>query len=216
MNKYFYAIKKAFEARNFNERVLLLGVLFVVLGYGWLVLVSDRLGAEKSALARQIAVADAQILDAQERMITVQASASEDPDAFVRARYAQVQNETNEIDMRLSNLYGQLISPQEMATVLTSVLQRETNLELIGLENVASQSMVQASASTGLLQVYRHGLKLEFEGEYLETIRYLKSLEELESNFFWETLTYELEEYPKGKITMSIFTLSTDEGWIGV
>ena len=34
--------------------------------------------------------------------------------------------------------------------------------------------------------------------------------------FYWTFLKYEVEEYPKAKITLQLSTLSLDEDWIGV
>jgi MSHA biogenesis protein MshJ len=55
-----------------------------------------------------------------------------------------------------------------------------------------------------------------FQGNYLETIKYLRSLEQLDGNFFWESLEFNLTTYPDGQISLDIYTLSTERGWIGV
>src|SRR5690606_24351926 len=150
----------------------------------------------------QLALVEAQLLEQQTNQRRMQESFNEDPDAFARTRLGQLQSETREVDARLNELYGQLISPREMSQVLTDILRRETTLRLVSLENSPPQALfegaldatplngpapeaVSASAGKGLM-VYKHGLRMVFEGSYLETLNYLRSLEELDTNFFWD------------------------------
>ena len=63
---------------------------------------------------------------------------------------------------------------------------------------------------------YRHGLRIEFIGDYLTTLDYLKSLEKLEWGFFWDNFELEVKEYPDAKAAIEIFTLSLRQQWIGV
>jgi MSHA biogenesis protein MshJ len=108
-----------------------------------------------------------------------------------------------------------------MSQVLTTILQRDTSLKLVSLENQPSLALIEGLATpeggAGLgVQVFRHGLRMVFVGNYLETIRYLRSLEQLDGNFFWDRLEFNLTTYPDGEISLEIYTLSTERGWIGV
>ena len=225
-------LKKMLEARSFNERVLLLATLVALLGFVWLELVWDPLSARQVELRREITAVEGRIAQQRAQQLEIENSYSQDPNAFARSRLGQLQNETMEVDARLNELYGQLIPPQEMSLVLTSILQKETSLRLVTLENIAPESMFRASVSpvplvgpapapvAGSLgegmEVYRHGLRMVFEGGFLDTLYFLRSLEELDNNFFWEDLSYSVQEYPTARITLRIFTLSTQQEWIGV
>lgn len=225
----------ALEARKLEERALLLAIVVVVVGYGWLVLVSDRIDARREQLSLQVNSLNGQIAQEANRFSDIQRNYKADPNAFARQRQQALQEQTIAVDEQLRRLYGQLIQPRQMAQVLTSILQRETTLRLVSLENLAPSMLTSASvgavtplvgesavaASEGLdaengIQVYRHGLRMVFEGNYLETIRYLRSLENLDTTFFWQSLSYNVTEWPKANITLEIFTLSTRQEWIGV
>ncbi len=61
---------------------------------------------------------------------------------------------------------------------------------------------------------YRHGLRIVFNGSYMSTLAYVKELESLENEFIWDNLKFEITEYPDGKVSITVFTLSLDRNWI--
>lgn len=227
-------IKALLEARALRERAVLLVTVAIVIGYIWLLVVFDPVNASQANIQARINNVNNQIFAEAARYLEIQNSYIEDPDSFARSRLAELQTETMAVDNRLNDVFGQLIPPKEMSLVLITILQRETSLRLTNLQNLQAESLLSTTVNAvplvgpapaeivsslteeAGLQVFKHGFRMEFEGDYLETIRYLQSLEELNSNFFWESLTYEVDEYPSGRIRLNIFTLSTERGWIGV
>ena len=63
--------------------------------------------------------------------------------------------------------------------------------------------------------VYLHTVELELRGSYLSALRYVNEIEALPWNLLWDALEYEVLEYPEGRITLRVQSLSTKEGWIG-
>lgn len=212
---YWKKFVKAVEARKQEERVVLLLALLTVLGYGAFVLWLEPLQLRRAELERQIAVANMQLIDETTRQDEIKGTSSTDPNEPARLRQAELQTAVANANEELDRLYGQLIDPREMSMMLTRILQQETTLELVSLSNTASEPLMTGASSDGV-ELYRHGLKMVFQGGYLDTVRYLQSLEDLETNFFWERMEYEVQEYPKARITLDIYTLSSQRGWIGV
>lgn len=221
---YWKQFAKAFNARKKEERVLLLCALLLVLGYGGFVLAIEPLQQQRADLARRIAVAEMQTAEESARQGEIRSSYSQDPNEQARRRLADLQTAVANANGEMERLSGRLIDPREMSTVLTRILQRETSLELISLSNRPGELLLaspaasadKASGRSSGVELYRHGLQMVVEGSYLETVRYLESLEALESNFFWERMEYQVLEYPKARITLDLYTLSTQRGWIGV
>ena len=58
----------------------------------------------------------------------------------------------------------------------------------------------------------RYELRLELQGSYLGTLRYLRALEALPWKFFWEEVNFEVMEHPKGRVTLDIYTLGLLKG----
>lgn len=224
MKGYWNQICAMLEARKQEERALLLLAVLAVLGYLGFVLLIEPLQNEQADIERRITVAKAQIIEESNKQAEINATYTDDPNSFARRRQVELQAANSEADQELDELYGRLIDPSEMSRMLTRILQRETTLELVSLNNKPSEMLLTTSISASVdaagrqraVEVFRHGLQMVFEGSYLETIRYLRSLEQLENNFFWENMDYRVTEYPNARITLDIYTLSTQRGWIGV
>ena len=63
--------------------------------------------------------------------------------------------------------------------------------------------------------IYRHTLVLTLRASYLDTLAFLRELEELPWMFSWEKIDLEVEEYPTCRITLHAHTLSLSEEWVG-
>jgi len=211
------------DARKPEERVLLLAVLLLVVGLVWLTFVHDVVSASLADTQRRSTILDGQIAAEAVTQADIRATYSADPDSFAVNRMQELRAALLSTDERLDELYGDLISPRQMSLVLTTLLQSETSLSLVSLENTAPVMMVtsatlaeEEAANTGGVDIFKHGLRMVFEGEYLETVRFLRSLERLENSFFWENLDFQVTAYPRATISVDIYTLSSERGWIGV
>lgn len=220
----FKALLVTLQARKVEERALLLAAIVSLLGYVWLVLIHDALQVTEQDLKRRMAVATSQIIAQTNRQAEIEGTFTSDPNAFALQRQQELRKAAESVDARLERLYGELISPQQMSLVLTSLLQRETALQLVSLQNLPSETVVTTAmlavdgmADGGLdVEVFRHGLRMEFNGSFLDTVALLRSLEQLDSNFFWEALDFSVTAHPNAKITLEVYTLSTERSWIGV
>ena len=104
--------------------------------------------------------------------------------------------------------------------MLEAVLTQKTDLKLIRIQNIPTQPLLQdeniEAGDIADAGVYRHGMQIEFSGSYLSTLEYLKALEALPWDFYWEGLSLEVEKYPQSRVIITMHTLSFKEGWIGV
>lgn len=233
LNRQWNSVKKMIEARTLRERVIVLSASLFLLVYTWLLLFLDPNNRDQRNFERRIQGAAGQIADLDKRFREIQGSYGDDPNAYIRSRLEELQEATLEVDAKLAELAGHLISPKEMSVLLTSILQQETSLKLINLTNLPPQALLSAevdamplvgAAETKLLlsegeqslQVFSHGLRMEFEGSYVDTVNYLHSLEQSGSQFFWQSLDFQTLEYPNARISLNVYTLSTQRGWIGV
>ena len=91
-------------------------------------------------------------------------------------------------------------------------LQRVQSLDAVPLSPLKAKQGEEAEQ----LGIYRHGLQIEFKGSYLSTLEYLKALDALPWNFYWDVLELNVDKYPVSTIVITVHTLSFHEGWIGV
>lgn len=153
---------------------------------------------------------------------TTQASLH-DPNKELRARKEKLEGEVALLDTRLKERTVDLIEPREMTRVLQALLS--DGMELLALDSEEPSPLIEEQKEDKTLaffgaeskapNIYRHTLVLTLRGSYLDTLAYLRKLEQLPWMFSWERIDLEVESYPTCRITLHAHTLSLSEEWIG-
>lgn len=224
MHSRWQQLERLYQALSMRERVLVTASLLVAVIVVWyLFLAGPLIDASKQArLQHQSLKVAVQKLSQQKATLSMKLQ--QDPLHDLKQRVVQLNRQLVQSNKLLQQRLQGLIAPQQMASVLESVLQQHHDLKLLKVQSLPAVALVTASKSTNKqatqakpqTQVYRHGLELQLEGSYLATLDYLKALQSLPWNFYWDAVRLEVEKYPKAKITIRVHTLSLTEGWIGV
>lgn len=130
-------------------------------------------------------------------------------------RRNQLQTQLSDLESRLQNQLGALLEPEQAIEVLRQVLAQEQDLTLYKVNAVSKplSDLKQEGADTlPAAGIGRYELRLELQGSYLGTLRYLRALEALPWKFFWEEVNFEIMEYPDARVTLDIYTLGLLEG----
>jgi MSHA biogenesis protein MshJ len=210
------------DQRSLRERVLLLAAVLVVGFLAVDALYFQPQGNRRRLLREEIATLDATLAELDSQAEAIQTRAQQDPDRELRARQQQLQTELAGLDERLQALTVDLISPRDMAEVLRDVLLRQQGLRLVRLENLPPLELLPAAEKgaeakgEARTNLYRHPVRIVVSGTYLQTLDYLRELEKLQRKLFWEDLEIVVGEYPQAEITLTVYTLSYQRGWIGV
>jgi len=210
-------LRAAFDARNRRERIVLALLAAVVVTLLWAELAWDGQRQAARRLQQERATLETRLTAADTRIAQLEKAARTDPNADLERQRRQLEAHMAELDRRLKSQMGDLIDPANMARVLEAILTRHTDLRLRRLENLPTRPLLAGEdGKAPEAGVYRHGLEMEFSGSYLSLLAYLKELDALPWNFYWDALELEVEDYPRAVITIRVHTLSLDEGWIGV
>ena len=232
-------LKKLAEKINslsIRERaIVFIGVLAVIFSL-WDSFLFTPIETEQKKLVAELNNKNAERLVLITRFQELIKISKEDPDADnlailknLRSRLVNVQ-----ADLELST--ANLVSAKDMPKILETVLHKTGGLTLLSLKSLGVIPLIvqeETDANTGankkddansdtkltannIDNAYRHGLRIEFLGDYLTTLNYLKSLEELEWGFFWDNFQLTVNEYPDANAAIEIFTLSLNKEWIGV
>lgn len=158
---------------------------------------------------------------------------NEDPDAENVEKLKVLRTRLIDIQAELESSTDNLVTPNDMPKILETVLHKTGDLTLNNLKSLGVTPLVAEKepekdvedksvedetqlTADNIDNAYKHGLRIEFNGDYLTTLNYLKRLEELEWGFFWDNFELNVGEYPDAKASIEIFTLSLKEEWIGV
>lgn len=64
--------------------------------------------------------------------------------------------------------------------------------------------------------LYRHGVQVVLQGNYLEMVNYMQALEQMPEQLFWGKAALKADDYPNATLTLTLYTLSLDQKWIAL
>ena len=212
------------DALSLKERALLLAAVVLVIVFLWNVELMRPLEVRQRELSSEMHKTSKAIAVLNRQATRIIAASTRDPDAATRARLEAARMQIQAADQKLGELTSRLIKPSQMPQVLEAVLRKPKGLTLIRLQGLGVKPLVEPAApakgqkaqATPAVGVYRHGIRIEFEGSYLDTLAYLRELEALPWGFLWEGMSFHVEGYPHAKGSITVYTLSLDQSWIGV
>ncbi|NQD37301.1 hypothetical protein HPT27_09700 [Permianibacter sp. IMCC34836] len=146
--------------------------------------------------------------------------------------------ELQAVDDQIQQLSQRMVPPEQMTALLQQLLAREQGMQVVALEKLPLEQPVIAGTDAGTdadadagtvvdpvtaaaskidnaAHLYRHRLRLSLRGSYFDSLRYLQAMEALPWTVYWDSLDYQVEQYPLGIMTVEIATLGQEEGWLG-
>lgn len=213
-----------FEKLSLRERVLVSLAALVVPVVLWNSFFFQPLLVRRRTLQTRMRAARGQLSQVRGQTEALLARQKVDPNRENRRLLQRLQQDNRRLDARLHGVTLGLISPREMPAVLEDLLKREGGLRLVEMKNLPPEPLLPPSKSSSekaavpseVPILYRHGLKMEFEGSYLDTLRYLQTIEGLSRRLYWDDFEFKVQRYPKARVTITVHTLNLDKGWIGV
>ncbi len=117
-----------------------------------------------------------------------------------------------------------------MRALLEELLRDQPKLKVVALESFSEPLKVPGSDSApakgdkaepvapAAVMLYRHGVRLKLEGGYFDLLRYLQAIQDSGWTLNWDSLDYAVGEGGPGRaqISLQLYTLSRQAGWIGV
>ena len=137
------------------------------------------------------------------------------------SQLATVQQQLDSIDHQIGQLSQRMVPPEQMTALLQQLLAREQGMQVLALEKLpltaaGDENSDEANAETSNdLPLYRHRIRLSLRGSYFDSLRYLQAMEALPWTVYWDSLDYQVEDYPQGVLTIEIATLGQEKGWLG-
>lgn len=135
-----------------------------------------------------------------------------------RARLQALQAQLRGLDNSVGQMNKRLVPPKEMAHLVEEVLRSHRELQLLKIESLPANPLTDKVASKELGEgtIYKHGMRIQFRGGYGDIVRYLRELESLPWRMYWGEISLVSDQYPQSTVTLTLYTLSLDEAWIGV
>lgn len=204
-------------ALSLRERVIVfVAALLVIFGL-WHLLWFNGATSRSEALKTQIDTTEQANAELETQIERFKTLVSGGVSQSKRRQLERAQQELKKADQRLGDLSQGLIAVDKLTEALQALLVQTGSLQLVSLNTEAAtaydpsiQSDEQATT------VYRHTVNVTVRGRYFEVMDYLIRLESLSQRFYWQSMTYRVDDYPSAEVTLRLFTLSTAEGRFGV
>lgn len=215
MRQQWQTLSSKFEQLSAREKwlVTLCGFVAIVLGLFTLLVEPAYLANSQSKQQISSTKLNTQRLEADVLLMT--AKLNKDPDQDINQKYKRLVTESQLLSEELAKVIENLISPSEMANLLEGVLAGSKQLKLISLESKRAEPIIREQTQSDHSGYYIHPVSIELTGSYFDIVRYLETLEEMPVKYYWRSFSYQVEEYPKARLKLEVYTLGTREEFIG-
>jgi MSHA biogenesis protein MshJ len=132
-------------------------------------------------------------------------------------KLAQLELALESVEDRLRLKTIELIDPDQMFQLMTSLVYRESRLKLLSLKRLKVKPAIEPSEDQrDVAGIYRHVLEVKFSGKFLDILKYMQTLENLDWKLIWDEIEIATNEFPQISVKIVISTLSTRKEWVGV
>jgi MSHA biogenesis protein MshJ len=204
-----------FDGRPMRERAVLAAAAIVVtvllLEGLWWGPQRERAGAAQTdvtLLVEQKSTLAAELGQLEEREAL-------DPDSAIRAQLDLLSGKITVLDQRLQAQTLQILAPEQMPAVLRDLIRTVEGLRITAVRSESPQRLVN-SAEDNLPVLYRHGLVIDLEGDYLGLLDCVRKLEDLPWRLYWLGMEVRADGMAPGEFRLHVYTVSLREEWIRV
>lgn len=211
---------KWLNARSARERIFLAAACLTIPVLFWDSALMEPLEARRLEAEKKIASLKNDVMRLEGETEKLAKELSIDLDAQNRDRKKSLMDSLSRLHEVVDKRTEDLIPPAEMTRVLKQMLLQQAGLRLVRLESLPVEPLFETPEGIEVESegddLFKHGVVIEVLGDYASTVLYLQAVETLPRRFFWESLDYEVTEYPTARVTLTLRSLSTQEGVVGV
>ncbi|QQO85233.1 MSHA biogenesis protein MshJ [Shewanella algae] len=207
---------QAFDGLSQRERIMVAGVSLLLLLF-LLYLPLESFWLERQSNLQRLHAGQSSIKLSQQQLELYRQRLAEDPDTPLKARLGQVNRDIAALDQQLDRQMVDMVPASYMPSLLSALLERVQGIQLTGFKSVApTPLLVVGKADEQQMNLYSHGIVLEFEGDYFAVLKFVQAVENMPDKLYWKRLDYRVSEYPKASVQLELYTLSINEDFISV
>lgn len=136
------------------------------------------------------------------------------PNATARQELTNLQQSVNNLKLRLGLGNKKFVPADSMANALSDILKQHGKLKLVRLETLPVTPFGGIDQEDAWM--YQHSMVMTLQGDFFSTVDYLKALESLPWRILWDSIDYQVKDYPNAETRIQVYTLSFEKDWLGV
>lgn len=232
MRLFINKLQETVDARVLRERALIFASAIALLFIAWSFFIQAPFDDRARDMKTKFNELVAQRTATQQQIGEMNQTLLNDPGRLKEEQIKQLQADIDAIDIKLKDASHGLVKAEQLPQILEDVLLRTSKLTLLDVATLPVHELqvetvtgdiyklndrlaknVQARRNLG---VYEHVVQMRVAGSYSQITQFLIALEELPWRFYWQRLDYKVVEYPNAEIILRVYTLSSEEGLLGV
>lgn len=223
------------DARVMRERALIFLSFLALIFMVWNFLIQAHFDAAAADMNEQLASLAKERTTLNTQIATATQVLLNDPNKEKKEQIAQLQTDLSNVQNQLQSVSQSLIKAEELPRALEEVLQKTSQLNLLEVNTLPARELqlVEESASVddnksgkdkrnagdadaNSAGVYEHVVEIRVAGNFMQVVKFLLALEQLPWRFYWQSLDYKVVQYPNAEVKLRVYTLSAEEGLLGV
>jgi len=201
------------------------GLIFVMAAVVLLTLINtaliEPLLAKQKRFTQQITQQESEIRGIQAQVQTLAQAHTEDTDTINRAKLETIKQQLLAVDKSMQSHEAQLVAPVKVARLLKEILAKNGKLKLVEMKTVEVAPLLEEDqagqpSASATPQIFKHGVEITVSGNYLDMIGYLRELERLPWKLFWSRASFKVEEHPRARLVLTVYTLSLEQSWLTI
>ena len=221
MNSELKKYADRFNAQTQRERCLVAVSILVITAFAWWHYHAEpkMLQIEAKRQENQRVMQEVEGTRAQVQAIRLRIAAGVHEEKEVQL--AKLVEQLNKVEEELRIKTVELIDPEKMFQLMNELIYRDSRLKLLSLKRREVKPAIPVSAEDPEEQrldpgIYRHVLEIQFSGKFLDFLRYMQSMEDLDWKLLWDEIEIVSEEHPDVTVKVVMSTLSARKEWVGI
>lgn len=215
MKQQWHALNEKFLALSGREKGLIALCGFVAVLLLLLTMVVEPTWQQLNSKKTQLISVKQANQKLEGDLLVIQAKLNKDPNQDIEIEMKGLLARSLELELQLSELIGNLLSPSQMAELLESVLESTNGIKLISLESLRAEPIEGDPQNSEYSGYYLHPVRLELRGDFFSIQAYLNKLENLPVKYYWRRFHYQVEKYPQARVVLEVYTLGARQEFIG-
>jgi len=206
-----------FNALTLRERVLFVFTILVSISVVWWYFYVEPMQLKTKSLVKENNRISDEIVVTRRTINDIRSRIAQGVDQDKTRKLAQLELALEAVDERLRLKTIELIDPEQMFQLMARLVYKESKLKLLSLKRrEVKQAITPSENQADEAGIYRHVLEVKFSGKFLDILKYMQSLENLDWKLIWDEIEIVTDEYPRITVKVVISTLSTRKEWVGV
>lgn len=197
MNRHITRLREWFESRNLREKFLVCFLSWVFLYAVFALTFFRSLNNEKAIIAENIKISTDKINSWKSQIKFIK----EIPKTDLYKEWSIRNEKYQALKSYYKNLLGDP-SDKNWDNILRTVLGDYPNITISAIHHSPETAYQTEKVQSTPNAVYQQQLRLSVIGEFQDIVGYLSYLEKTLPNIYWNTLNYEVKEYPLAQVEM--------------